>query len=112
MDSIYIRGHSVLAENSSTVRMASVASVAPATGIEVVALRRTLDEPEGIEAGARFVVERLVLALKTAILPGTASDAVATAFCRSRLRGQRGLALGTSLADVPFDVPIEHAWPA
>lgn len=46
------------------------------------------------EAGARYLVERLALALQASLLLRIGSP-VADAFCRSRLGGEHGLAMGT-----------------
>jgi putative acyl-CoA dehydrogenase len=54
------------------------------------------------EAGARFLVERLALALQASVLLRAGSP-VAEAFCRSRLGGAHGLALGT----LPADLAVE-----
>ena len=62
------------------------------------------------EADARGFVERLALALQAAVLL-RAGGPIAGAFCRSRLGGEHGLALGTLPADVPFDAMIERALP-
>lgn len=70
---------------------------------EAAAFRRILAEPEGLEVGARFVVERLALALQASILLRTGESEVANAFCRSRLDDRHGMALGTLSADVGFD---------
>src|SRR5690606_9317746 len=53
------------------------------------------------EAGSRMLVERLALALQAAVLLRAGSP-VAEAFCRSRLGGEHGLALGT------LPVPVDH----
>jgi putative acyl-CoA dehydrogenase len=90
----------------------SVAGANPALDLEIVALRRTLAEPDAIEAGARFVVERLALALQAVVLLRAGNDVVADAFCRSRLQDLRGLAFGTLPTDIDFAVLIDRAWPA
>ncbi|MGY0798106.1 acyl-CoA dehydrogenase family protein [Lysobacter sp. A286] len=61
-------------------------------------------------AGARHFVERLALALQAGILLRAGSP-VAEAFCRSRLGGAHGLAMGTLPADLPLDGLIERALP-
>lgn len=63
---------------------------------EIEVFRRILADPmDGLEAGARFLVERLALALQAAIVLRTGHHALADAFCRSRLDERRGLAFGT-----------------
>ena len=51
------------------------------------------------EAGARLLVERMALALQASVLLRAGSP-VADAFCRSRLGGEHGLALGTLPAGI------------
>ena len=82
----------------------------PALDGEVVSLRRMLADPAGIEAGARQVIERLALALQAAVLLRAGSP-VADAFCRSRLAGQHGQALGTLPANAGFSSLIGRALP-
>jgi len=73
-------------------------------------LRHALADADGVEAGARLLVERMALALQAAVLLRSGSPA-AEGFCRSRLSGQHGLAMGTLPADLPFDAMIERALP-
>jgi len=61
----------------------------------VVALQSELADPEGIEAGARHLVERMALVLQGSLLVRHAPAAVADAFCSSRLAGNWGHAFGT-----------------
>lgn len=77
---------------------------------EVASLRRMLADPADIETRARHVVERLALALQAATLLRAGSPA-ADDFCRSRLAGQHGLALGTLPANAGFGGLIERALP-
>ena len=62
------------------------------------------------EAGARRFVESLALALQGSVLLAADSPA-ADMFCRSRLGGEHGLAVGTLPPDLPFDDMIERALP-
>ena len=73
-------------------------------------LRKTLAGDHASETGARLLVERLALALQAATLL-RAGNPAAEAFCRSRLGGGHGLALGTLPADERFDVMVERALP-
>ena len=60
------------------------------------------------EVAARSFVERLALALQASVLLRAGSP-MADAFCRSRLGGAHGLALGTLPADLPFDnLPFDN----
>jgi putative acyl-CoA dehydrogenase len=77
---------------------------------EVVSLGKQLGQSAELEAGARFVVERMALALQASLLLRAASP-VADAFCRSRLAGDHGLAFGTLVADVDFGAAIARALP-
>lgn len=62
------------------------------------------------EAGSRMLVERLALALQASVLLGAGSP-VAEAFCRSRLGGEHGLALGTLPAGVDCASVMDCALP-
>jgi putative acyl-CoA dehydrogenase len=77
---------------------------------EIVSLRRVLANPADGEAGARFLVERMALALQAAVLLRAASP-VAESFCRSRLDGKHGLVFGTLPADTGFNALIGRAFP-
>ena len=63
------------------------------------------------EAGARRLVERLALALQAAVLLRAGSPA-AEAFCRSRLAGDHGGAMGTLPAGVDHAALVARALPA
>ncbi|MGQ0799830.1 MAG: isovaleryl-CoA dehydrogenase [Pseudomarimonas sp.] len=95
----------VLAELTATAHLDS------ALGREVEALKYVLTDPQDIEASARYVVERLALALQAAVLLRAGNEVVAQAFCRSRLDSRHGLAFGTLPADMPFTTLIDRAWP-
>jgi putative acyl-CoA dehydrogenase len=62
------------------------------------------------EAGARMLVERLALGLQASVLLRAGSP-LASAFCRSRLGGDHGLAFGTLAPDLDFAAFIARAWP-
>jgi len=61
-----------------------------------LALAEVVDELEEVEEGrARYLVERLALALQASLLLRHGSPAVAEAFCATRLERAGGRALGT-----------------
>src|SRR5690554_398719 len=62
------------------------------------------------EAGSRMLVERLALALQAAVLL-RADSPVAEVFCRSRLGGEHGLALGTLRVGVDHASVMDRALP-
>jgi putative acyl-CoA dehydrogenase len=68
------------------------------------------DLPNGNEASARYLVERLALALQAAVLL-RAHSPIADAFIASRLLGQHGFALGTLARDMDFSGVIARALP-
>jgi putative acyl-CoA dehydrogenase len=75
-------------------------------------VRREFDQPEGLEARARRVVERMALALQGSLLVRHAPAPVADAFCASRLaEGGTGLAFGTLPAGTDFDAIMERHQP-
>ncbi|MBB5014375.1 acyl-CoA dehydrogenase family protein [Rehaibacterium terrae] len=83
---------------------------------EIDALALALDSRDGIETRARFLVERMALALQAALLLRAASRepelaVAAESFCRSRLDGGHGLAFGTLPPDTDFPTLIARAMP-
>jgi putative acyl-CoA dehydrogenase len=66
-------------------------------------LRDELSDLEAIESRARRVVERMALALQGSLLVRFGDEAVADAFCASRLAGDGGGAFGTLPAGVDFE---------
>jgi putative acyl-CoA dehydrogenase len=82
----------------------------PRLATEVQALRAELEDDAGeLEVRARRVVERMAVALQASLLVQTAPAAVAGAFVRSRLDGDRGLAYGTLPAGCELDVILARA---
>jgi putative acyl-CoA dehydrogenase len=79
---------------------------------EVQALQAQLADVSDLERRSRFVVERMALALQAALLLRSGHDAVAAAFCESRLAGAHGYAFGTLGAGVPLTTLVERARPA
>jgi putative acyl-CoA dehydrogenase len=77
---------------------------------EVAALLPLLHEAAGDQAPARMLTERLALALQAAVLLRAGSP-VAEAFCRSRIDGEHGLAMGTLPVRVDFAALIARALP-
>ncbi len=75
----------------------------------IQALAAAIDAPQRLEARARRITEMAALALQAAILLRGGDEAVATAFCRSRLGGAHGLAFGTLDADAPLHTLIGRA---
>jgi len=73
---------------------------------------RALGETGTVEMRARWLVERLALALQAALLVRSAPPAVAETFCRSRLDGDRGLAFGTLPAGAPAAEIVARHTPA
>ena len=67
---------------------------------------------ETIELAARRVVERMALALQASLLVRYGDEAVADAFCASRLSGDWGQAFGTLPAGTDFSRIIERHRPA
>lgn len=93
---------------ASELRAAS--GLHPALDGEARALSALLEGGAIEETRARHVVERTALALQAALLL-RAHSPVAGTFCRTRLQGEHGLAMGTLPADAPFDAPIARALP-
>ena len=68
----------------------------------VAELRKDLGDMTGIESRARQLVERMALALQGSLLLRFGDEAVADAFCASRLAGDWGHAFGTLPAGTDF----------
>jgi putative acyl-CoA dehydrogenase len=75
-------------------------------------LKDELGDPDGLEARARRIVERMAVALQASLLVRHGDPAVADAFCATRLAGDRGRALGTLPAGVDFERIIGRHSPA
>lgn len=75
----------------------------------VADLRADLDNPANMETMARSLTERMALALQGALLVRHAPEAVADAFCASRLASRWSGAYGTLPPEVDFDAVIERA---
>ena len=74
----------------------------------VVELRHGLEDLTNIEARARRVVEHMALALQGSLLVRYGDEAVADAFCASRLGDDGGRAFGTLPGGSDFERIIER----
>ena len=73
-------------------------------------LKSEFGDIETIESRARRVVERMALVLQASLLLRFGDEAVADAFCASRLAGDSGRAFGTLPAGTDFDrIIARHA---
>jgi putative acyl-CoA dehydrogenase len=77
----------------------------------VARLEAELADVADIEARARRIVERMVLALQGSLLLRFGDAAVADAFCASRLGGEWGVAFGTLPSGLRLDAVVERARP-
>ncbi len=77
----------------------------------MVELQNELTDIETIESRARRVVERMALVLQGSLLLRFGDEAVASAFCASRLGGDSGRAFGTLPAGTDFSRIIERHAP-
>jgi putative acyl-CoA dehydrogenase len=69
-------------------------------------------EAETLELRARRIVERMAIALQASLLIRHGEEAVAEAFCATRLDGERHHSLGTLPAGVDFARIIERSHPS
>ncbi|HEX6132065.1 MAG TPA: DNA alkylation response protein, partial [Actinomycetota bacterium] len=83
----------------------------PRVARTVAEAERALADTDRVEARARWLVERLALALEAALLLRSAPPAVAEAFCASRLDRDHGLAFGTLPAGVETATIVERHAP-
>jgi len=79
---------------------------------EIGALQSQLAAVADLERHSRTLVERLALALQASLLLRAGNDAIAGAFCESRLAGAHGYAFGTLGAGAPLTDLVERARPA
>jgi putative acyl-CoA dehydrogenase len=77
----------------------------------VVALKRELANTDGAESRARRIVEGMAVVLQGSLLIRYGDQAVADAFCASRLAGDWGRSFGTLPSSVEFDSIIERHRP-
>ncbi|WP_137936901.1 isovaleryl-CoA dehydrogenase [Chitinivorax sp. B] len=73
-------------------------------------LQHQLRDAATLETRARRITQDLALALQGSLLLQHAPEAIADAFCRSRLGGEWGEHFGTLPADVDFDGILARAW--
>jgi putative acyl-CoA dehydrogenase len=90
----------------------SAAGAEPRLDAYVRELKDELTDPSDIELRARRIVERMGVALQASLLVRHGDDAVADAFCASRLAGDRGRALGTLPGGVDFERIVARHSPA
>ncbi len=74
-------------------------------------LRDEFADPTTLETRARRVVEGMAICLQGSLLVRNGDDAVADAFCASRLAGDSGLEYGTLPAGCDFDAIIARGLP-
>lgn len=75
----------------------------------VATLETEMMDTADAEARARRLAERLVLAVQGALLVRHAPQAIADAFCASRLSGESGRAFGTQPAGLDFQAVLDRA---
>jgi len=78
----------------------------------IVALRSAFADGADVELRARRVTEQMALALQASLLVRHAPQALADAFCASRLGGDHGQAYGTLAPGVDLDAVIRRGQPA
>jgi putative acyl-CoA dehydrogenase len=84
----------------------------PRLDAHVEALRGEFSDPGGLESRARRIVERMAVALQGSLLVRHAPEAVADAFCASRLDGSAGLNYGTLPAGADCAAIVARHTPA
>lgn len=72
-------------------------------------LATAFDDVASLERRSRYLVERTALALQAGLLLQSGNDAIANAFCESRLGREHGLAFGTLTTDAPLRALIDRA---
>ena len=74
-------------------------------------LKDELNNSENLELRARSITEMMAVTLQGALLVQHAPEAVADAFCASRLGSRWSGAYGSLPSDVDFDTVIERILP-
>jgi putative acyl-CoA dehydrogenase len=92
--------------------VAEGAGADPRLDAAVEQLRADLQDLDGIESRARRLVERMALVLQGSLAVRYADEAVADAFCASRLDGDWGRAFGTLPKGTDFERIISRHAPA
>ncbi|QRK06665.1 isovaleryl-CoA dehydrogenase [Archangium violaceum] len=82
----------------------------PALDAEAARLAKEFDDLSTLESRARFIVERLALALQASILIRAGNSQVSDTFCESRLAGAHGQTFGTLPAHAPMHALIQRAF--
>jgi len=77
----------------------------------LIDLQAELADSTELESRARRIVERAALTLQGSLLVRHAPEAVADAFCATRLGGEGGRALGTLPPSADVVSILERAWP-
>ncbi len=91
--------------------LALAAGADPRLDAAVTRLGNDLGDLDGIEIRARRLVEQMALVLQGSLLVRHAPNAVADAFCASRLGGDGGLAFGTLPGGSDFTTILDRALP-
>lgn len=77
----------------------------------ILKLKDELSQVEDFKPQARFLVEKMVLAIQASLLVQNSPNYVSDSFCASRLGGEWGRVYGTLFPSVDFDSIIERARP-
>jgi putative acyl-CoA dehydrogenase len=77
---------------------------------EIHWLTQAFDDRATLELRSRTIVERMALALQASVLLRAGNEAIAHAWCGSRLGGEHGINYGTLDSQTPFAAMIERAF--
>ncbi|NGY03840.1 isovaleryl-CoA dehydrogenase [Solimonas terrae] len=77
---------------------------------EIHWLTQAFDDRATLELRSRTIVERMALALQASVLLRAGHDAIAHAWCSSRLGGEHGINYGTLDSQTPFAAMLERAF--
>lgn len=77
---------------------------------EIHWLTQAFDDRATLELRSRTIVERMALALQASVLLRAGNDAIAHAWCSSRLGGEHGVNYGTLGAQMPLAVMMDRAF--
>ena len=112
LDVLRALAHEPEALESFFAEVGQASGADPRLDAHVEELQGEFSDPDGLEARARRIVERMAVALQGSLLVRHAPEPVADAFCASRLSGSASLNYGTLPAGTDFAAIVARHTPA
>ena len=112
LDVLRALAHEPEALESFFAEVGQASGADPRLDAHVEELQGEFSDPDGLEARARRIVERMAVALQGSLLVRHAPEPVSDAFCASRLSGSASLNYGTLPAGTDFAAIVARHTPA